>query len=308
MSHIEMGIIGFVIMVVLILLGTHLAFTLIIAGTIGFALIGGWQAALGNIAIIPFDRMSTYTFSVLPMFMLMGSLVSYGGIGAETYQLARTWFGQLKGGLAIATIGASGLFAAVQGTSLAGSIVMGKVAYPEMRKAGYKMSMAAGTISVGGTLGILIPPSMGFILIGIMTDLSIGQLFMAGILPGILVVIFYMATIYIWCKVDPSIAPTMPKTTWKENIVSKANLAGDTFVPPGNGGYLWWYLYLYRGWCYRRLRGSNYPSGEEADVQRSLLEFLDGYSEDGRHDCCRSGGCLLVQRLPGHKRGPGCSG
>ncbi len=216
MSHPIIGAIGFIIIVVLILAGTNLAFTLVVAGLIGFTLVGGWTASLANLAILPFERMTNYSFTVFPMFMLMGSFVSYGGIGDEAYKMAKAWFGHIKGGLAIATIGACGLFAAVQGTSLAGSLVMGKVSYPEMRKAGYSMPLSAGVISVGGTLGILIPPSMGFIMIGIMADMNIGQLFMAGIIPGIVVVILYMAAIYINCRLNPSIAPSLPKAPWKE--------------------------------------------------------------------------------------------
>jgi C4-dicarboxylate transporter, DctM subunit len=216
MSHPLVGAIGFIIIVVLILAGTNLAFTLVIAGLIGFTLVGGWTASLANLAILPFERMTNYSFTVFPMFMLMGSLVSYGGIGDDAYKMAKAWFGHIKGGLAIATIGACGLFAAVQGTSLAGSLVMGKVSYPEMRKAGYSMPLSAGVISVGGTLGILIPPSMGFIMIGIMADMNIGQLFMSGIIPGIIVVALYMITIYINCRLHPSIAPTLPKAPWKE--------------------------------------------------------------------------------------------
>jgi C4-dicarboxylate transporter DctM subunit len=216
MSHPLVGAIGFIIIVVLILAGTNLAFTLVIAGLIGFTLVGGWTASLANLAILPFERMTNYSFTVFPMFMLMGSLVSYGGIGDDAYKMAKAWFGHIRGGLAIATIGACGLFAAVQGTSLAGSLVMGKVSYPEMRKAGYSMPLSAGVISVGGTLGILIPPSMGFIMIGIMADMNIGQLFMSGIIPGIIVVILYMTTIYINCRLNPSIAPTLPKAPWKE--------------------------------------------------------------------------------------------
>ena len=120
----------------------------------------------------------------------------------------------------MATIGASGLFAAVSGSSLAGSLVMGKVAYPEMRRYGYKMPLAAGVVSVGGTLGILIPPSMAFILIGIMTNLSINQLFISGILPGIAVVIFYMGTCIVWSRIDPAVAPSLPKIAWKEKIAT----------------------------------------------------------------------------------------
>jgi len=220
MSQTEIGIIGGVIVVVLILMGTHLGLTLLIAGFIGFALIGGWGAALGNLAIIPFNRMSDYSFTVLAMFFLMAAFVSQGGIGKEAYESARAWVGQFKGGLAMATVGGCGLFAAVAGSSLAGSIVMGKVSYPEMRKAGYDMPLAAGVISAGGTLGILIPPSMGFILIGIMAELNIGQLFMAGVFPGITEVIFYMLALAIVCKINPKLAPGGIKTTWKDRAAS----------------------------------------------------------------------------------------
>jgi C4-dicarboxylate transporter DctM subunit len=216
MSHELIGAIGFGIIVILILAGTNLAFTLVIAGLVGFTMVGGWTGALANLAILPFERMTNYQFTVFPMFMLMGSLVSYGGIGDDAYKMAKAWFGHIKGGLAIATIGACGLFAAVQGTSLAGSLVMGKISYPEMRKAGYAMPLSAGVISVGGTLGILIPPSMGFIMIGIMADMNIGQLFLSGIIPGIIVVTLYMLTIYINCRLNPAIAPSLPAAPWKE--------------------------------------------------------------------------------------------
>jgi C4-dicarboxylate transporter DctM subunit len=220
MSQTEIGIIGGVIVVVLILMGTHLGLTLLIAGFIGFSLIGGWDAALGNLAIIPFNRMSDYNFTVLAMFFLMAAFVSQGGIGKEAYESARAWVGQFKGGLAMATVGGCGLFAAVAGSSLAGSIVMGKVAYPEMRRAGYDMPLAAGVISAGGTLGILIPPSMGFILIGIMAELNIGQLFMAGVFPGLTEVVFYMLALAIVCKINPKLAPGGIKTTWRDRGAS----------------------------------------------------------------------------------------
>ena len=220
MSQTLIGLIGCVIVIVLILMGTHLGLTLLIAGFIGFALIGGWRAALGNLAIIPFNRMSDYNFTVLAMFFLMAAFVAQGGIGKEAYQSARAWVGQFKGGLAMATVGGCGLFAAVAGSSLAGSIVMGKVAYPEMREAGYDMPLAAGVISAGGTLGILIPPSMGFILIGIMAELNIGQLFIAGVLPGISEVVFYMLALAVVCKINPKLAPGGIKTTWKERGAS----------------------------------------------------------------------------------------
>jgi C4-dicarboxylate transporter DctM subunit len=220
MSQTVVGLIGCVIVIVLILMGTHLGLTLLIAGFIGFALIGGWNAALGNLAIIPFNKMTDYNFTVLAMFFLMAAFVSQSGIGKEAYESARAWVGQFKGGLAMATVGGCGLFAAVAGSSLAGSIVMGKVAYPEMKRAGYDTPLAAGVISAGGTLGILIPPSMGFILIGIMAELNIGELFMAGLLPGISEVVFYMLALAIVCKINPKLAPGGIKTTWRDRGAS----------------------------------------------------------------------------------------
>jgi tripartite ATP-independent transporter DctM subunit len=220
MGQTEIGLIGIVILAVMLIIGLDVGFSMLVTGFIGFALIGGWGAALGNMAILPFDTLNNYFFAVLPLFLLMGSFCSEGQIGRDAYGMARAWFGQLRGGLAMATIGACGLFAAITGTTLAGSLVMGKVAYPEMRRAGYKMPLAAGCVSVGGTLGILIPPSMGFIMIGILTDLNIGQLFVAGIVPGIIVIFFYISTIGIWARIDPKLAPRTPKTTWKEKFGS----------------------------------------------------------------------------------------
>jgi C4-dicarboxylate transporter DctM subunit len=220
MSHLEIGLIGLAILSFLLLIGMDVGFSMLLTGLIGYAMIGGWQAALSNIAIISYDRLTEYSFSALPLFLLMGTFVSQGGIGREAYQTARTWIGRTRGGLAIATIGGCALFAAISGTTLAGSLVMGKVSYPEMRRAGYKMPLAAGVVSVGGTLGILIPPSMGFIIIGITAGLSIGQLFMAGVLPGILVALFYMGTVVVWCKIDPKAGPSGASTTWKEKVIS----------------------------------------------------------------------------------------
>ncbi len=221
MSHFEIGIIGLAILGVLLIIGMDVGYTMLLSGVIGFALIGGWQAGFANAAIIANDRMNDYGFSALPLFLLMGAFVSGSGLGAEAYQMARVWLGRLKGGLAIASLGGAAIFGAMSGSSLAGSLVMGKVAYPEMRKAGYKRPLAAGTISVGGTLDLLIPPSMAFVLIGIMAGLSIGKLLMAGVIPGILVTLFYMTTVYIWCKIDPEAAPTViTPSTWKQRMWS----------------------------------------------------------------------------------------
>jgi C4-dicarboxylate transporter, DctM subunit len=220
MSEVTIGIIITVIMLTFIMLGTHVGFTLILFGFAGYAIIGGLGAGIGNITMIPFAQMNSYNFAVIPLFLLMSEFVGQSAMGRETYETARAWLGQFKGGLAMATIGACGLFACVSGSSLAGTIVMGRVAFPEMKRHGYSDLLASAVTAAGGTLGILIPPSMGFVLIGILADLSIGKLFLAGIIPGISVVVFYIATIAILCKINPKLAPELAKTSGREKLVS----------------------------------------------------------------------------------------
>jgi C4-dicarboxylate transporter DctM subunit len=220
MTPIEIGLIGFVLTMVIILLGVHVSFALIVIGISGLAMILGLEPALSSIGTITFNRVTDYSFAVAPLFMLMSALVSRSGIGEELYRTASAWVGHLKGGLAMATTVACGLFAACCGSSLAAAIAMGKMAHPEMVRYKYSLKLSVGTIAAGGTMGILIPPSMGFILIGILTELSIGKLFIAGIIPGILEVLFYLAAIYIMCKINPALGPALPKTGFKEKIGS----------------------------------------------------------------------------------------
>ncbi len=214
------GLLGIAVMMLLVFAGVHVGFALILVGFAGFALIGGIDPALGGMAVITFAKTNNYSFAVIPLFLLMSSFVTNAGIGREAYDTARAWVGQAKGGLAMATVGACGLFAACTGSSLAGAVTMGKIAYPEMKRHGYDSSLSVGCCAAGGTLGILIPPSMGFIIIGILTELSIGKLFIAGIIPGILEVVFYCVTIYILCKINPQLAPAGPKTTIRNKMGS----------------------------------------------------------------------------------------
>ena len=220
MSQTEIGIIGTVILIALLMLGSQVGFTMFLVGFVGYGLIGGWTGAIGNLHIIPFESMNSYHFAVIPLFILMAEFVGKSGIGRETYEAARIWLGHFKGGLAMATVAACALFACVAGSSLAGTIVMGRVAYPEMKRLGYNDRIASGVTAVGGTLGILIPPSMGFVLIGILADMSIGQLFIAGILPGITVTLMYIGTVALLCKINPKLAPGTLATTTREKLGS----------------------------------------------------------------------------------------
>lgn len=220
MGQTEIGFLGIGILIVLLALGVHVGLTMVIAGFIGFAMIGGLNPGLVTLTIMPWNKMTDYGFSVMPLFVLMSSIISYGGMGADAFTAARAWFGRIRGGLAIATTVASGLFAACSGSATAGTLVFGKVAYPEMKKAGYADTLSCGIISAGGTLGSLIPPSMAFVLIGILAELSIGQLFIAGVLPGISEIVFYIATIMIWVRINPSIAPVSTAVPLKEMLSS----------------------------------------------------------------------------------------
>ena len=220
MSPAEVGFLGMAAIILLIFMGVHVGFALIIVGFAGFALICGINPALANMAIIPFAKATDYAFAVIPLFLLMSAFVSNSGIGREAYDSARAWVGQARGGLAMATVGACGLFAACSGSSLAGAVTMGKIAYPEMKRYNYAPSLAVGCVAAGGTLGILIPPSMGFIIIGILTELSIGKLFIAGIIPGILEIVFYCGAIYFLCRLNPRMGPAGPKTTFRRKVGS----------------------------------------------------------------------------------------
>jgi C4-dicarboxylate transporter DctM subunit len=220
MSPALAGLIGFVLMLVLVLLSVNVCFAIVISGFVGLVLVMGLQPALSSMAIIAFERATDYTFAVIPLFMLMSSFIAASDIGRQSYEMSRAWLGQAKGGLAMATVGACALFAACTGSSMAGAIAFGKISYPEMKRYGYESKLALGTIAAGATMGILIPPSMGFIIVGILTEISIGKLFMAGIIPGILQMIFYIILIAILCRINPKLGPAGPKTTTRQKIGS----------------------------------------------------------------------------------------
>jgi C4-dicarboxylate transporter DctM subunit len=220
MSPAMAGLIGFGLMIVLVLLSINVCFAIIIAGMVGLVLTIGLEPALSSMAIIAFERSTDYTFAVIPLFMLMSAFIATSDIGKQSYETARAWLGKAKGGLAMATVGACALFAACTGTSMAGAIAFGKISYPEMKRYNYESKLALGSIAAGATMGILIPPSLGFIIVGILTQLSIGKLFIAGIIPGILQAVFYIILIAILCRFNPKLGPSGPKATVRQKIGS----------------------------------------------------------------------------------------
>jgi C4-dicarboxylate transporter DctM subunit len=224
MSEPVIGLLGIVVLLILIFLRMPIGFSMALVGFGGFAILKGTQGALSNLSSVPFRYVADYNFVVIPLFMLMGTFAANTGISRDIYRSAHTWVGQIRGGLAMASVVAAGGFAAICGSSTATAVAMAKVAFPEMKRYAYNEDMAAGALAAGGTLGILIPPSMGFIMYAILTEASVGQLFMAGIIPGILEVVFYVITIYLLCLRNPRMGPPGPKTSFKEKFVSLKNI------------------------------------------------------------------------------------
>lgn len=217
----------FVLTAVLVILGFSLLFSgmylgaaMGLFGFLGLLYLRGLNHGLGELMTVPYTLFSTYDFSVIPLFILLGQICFYAGLSADLFGTTHKWLGQLRGGLAMAAVAACAGFAAVSGSSVATAVTMGLVAIPEMKKYKYDPQLSTGVLAAGGTIGILIPPSINFIIYGIMTGQSIGQLFLAGVLPGILQALLFILAIFILCTHNPSLGPVGPKTTFREKIVS----------------------------------------------------------------------------------------
>ena len=214
------GIIGLVILFALLFIGIPVGVSLGLVAIAGLWVLLGDTATLLKMAITPFRMVESYDLSVLPLFLLMADVCAATGVSRDLYDLAAKWVGRLPGGIAMASIGACAIFAAISSSAVACAATIGSIAIPEMRRFNYDDSLATGTVAAGGTIGILIPPSFMFVLYGILTETSIGKLFMAGFIPGVLQAIFYFIAIYIVCKRNPSIGPRGPATTLKEKIMA----------------------------------------------------------------------------------------
>lgn len=220
MSPLIIAIIGMAVVLLLLFLRMPIALALILVGFSGFAYLTSARGACSQLAAGTFSHLLGYTFTVIPLFVFMGAIVSNSGISQKLFDTAYQWVGQFRGGLAMGTIGGCALFAAVCGSSTATSATMCRLAFPEMERYKYKPELSAGCIATGGTLGILIPPSLGFIVFGIITGTSIGKLFMAGIIPGIIHTFLYLILILAWGRLDPKIGPPGPATSIRQKLAS----------------------------------------------------------------------------------------
>lgn len=224
MNPIQIGIAGVVLLIALLFTNFPVAFCMALIGVLGFGYLVAPEPALNIIIKDFYTVFSSYDLTVVPLFVFMGQILFYSGISRKLYDAALAWLGHYKGGLAMATVGACACFSAICGSTNATAATMASVALPEMKRLGYRDELATGTVAAGGSLGILIPPSTIFIVYGIMTEQSIGKLFMAGILPGILLSMIFVAAIYIWVSLKPDIAPTAEKLGFREKIRSLSGL------------------------------------------------------------------------------------
>jgi tripartite ATP-independent transporter DctM subunit len=241
---------GFVALFALMLLRVPVGMAMGLVGVVGYSIVVGPGPALKLVGQTSMRTVTDYTFGVVPMFMLMGAFVSVSGVSRELFKAANSMIGHMRGGLGVATVLACGGFAAICGSSVATAATFSSVAYPEMRRFGYPKSFSAGVIAAGGTLGAMLPPSTVLAVYAILTEQDVGKLFMAGIVPGILAMCMYVATIAIIVRVRPDWLPGTPKKPWAERVSDLRNvwaplvlfafviggLYGGFFTPTEAGG------------------------------------------------------------------------
>lgn len=218
MTPTETGLWGLGGLFLLLALRMPVGVSMLMVGFLGFGFLHGWGPALAVLGSEPFVIASNYELIVIPLFVLMGNFATMSGMSSDLYAAAYAWFGHWRGGLASATIAACAGFAALSGSSVAAAVTMGRVALPEMRRYQYDARLATGAIAAGGTLGILIPPSTGFVIYAILTEESIGRLFLAGVFPGLLLTGLFILSIFIQTRINPRLGPAGPKSGFGTRI------------------------------------------------------------------------------------------
>ena len=230
MNTVTIGIIGIIVFFVILFMRMPIGIAMSAVGVVGFAILSSPESALKMASAEIYSSFSSYTLSVVPMYIWMGFLAYYSGLGASLFNMAYKFVGHLPGGLAMAAQIACAMFGAVCGSNTATAATIGSIALPEMKKYKYHPSLSTASIASGGILGVLIPPSVIFIVYGVATEQSIGKLFMAGIGVGILLMLAYILVIYILTKRNPELGPPGPKATWKERIQSLGGTLGQAAI------------------------------------------------------------------------------
>ena len=215
-----------VFLFVLFLLGLEIGFSMAVAGFIGFGIVVNFRAALDLVAMDFYSVFASYSFIVIPLFILMGMIAASAGVSKDLYELANRWIGHVPGGLAIGTVVAATAFKAICGSTTATTATFATIAIPEMDRYGYDKRLSCGTVSTVGTLGNLIPPSVGMVIYGLITETSIGRLFLAGIIPGLIVALTFGLTLFFWCRLNLDLGPKGERSSWKKRFAVVPPVAG----------------------------------------------------------------------------------
>jgi len=281
------GLIGILVLVILLFMGLHVGMTMLIVGFVGYAYVVNPVGALGVLKTILYTTGSNYTLTVIPLFVLMGQFAYYSGLSKKLYDASYKWLGHLPGGLAVATIGACAFFSAICGSSTATAATFGTVSFPEMKKYRYEPGLATGAIVAGGTLGILIPPSVGFILYGVITEQSIGRLFAAGFIPGFILALSYMTAVVLQVKRRPEIGPSSQRFSWRERFVALVDVLpvlllfvfviggifGGMFTANEGAAVGAFGTFLYLCWC-KQLTLNNLMKSLQDTMRTTAMIFL----------------------------------
>ena len=220
MSGPDLAVLMFAVLLALIALRMPIAIALFVVGAVGMIHITSFEQFLVWLEGAPVGRTASYSLSVIPLFVFMGQLAMHSGLGAVLFRAARAWFGHRRGGIAVATIGGCAAFGAICGSSIATGATMASVALPEMRKLGYSGALSTGCLAAGGTLGILIPPSIILVIYAIITEQSIGDLFLAAFFPGMIATLYYVAAVWIFVRIRPEAGPSDERAGWRARLES----------------------------------------------------------------------------------------
>ena len=218
MDLILVGALGGVVLLALLAVGVPIAFAMAFTGILGLWIVEGPGPTMAHAALIPWEHGRDFIFVAVPLFVLMGQLFYHAGLASDLYEGLRKWVGRVPGGMAISSVLACGGFGAVTGSSIATVATMGTIVMPEMRRFKYDARLATGALAASGTLGILIPPSLIFIFYGVMTETSIGALFIAGIVPGVITALMFSSIIFLRCVLNPVLGPKGPRAGWRERV------------------------------------------------------------------------------------------
>ncbi len=220
MNEIIVGIIGILVLLLLFSTGIELGFAMGLVGFLGFAYLNGFQPAINLVSRDFYEVITNYGYTVFPLFVLMGQIGFNAGIAVKLYDAANKFIGHVPGGLAMATVAGATGFKTICGSSAATAATFASVAIPQMDRFGYDKKLSTGIVATVGSLGCIIPPSVVLIILGILTEQSIGQLFLAGIVPGLIIALFFIGIIYGWAKINPTIAPKSERFTWGARLRS----------------------------------------------------------------------------------------